>query len=82
MMHNRKFAAEIAHNVSSLKRKEIVQRAAEVRALGTMGHLLACWLILCRTWWLAGALSTICSVRFELVTQVSFAGRRFHAFHY
>ncbi len=32
MMHNRRFAAEIAHNVSALKRKEIVQRAAEVRA--------------------------------------------------
>ena len=29
-MHNRKYAAEIAHNVSSLKRKAIVERAREV----------------------------------------------------
>ncbi|CAM9242917.1 unnamed protein product [Discosporangium mesarthrocarpum] len=30
MMHNRKYAAEIAHNVSSRKRKEIVKRASEL----------------------------------------------------
>ncbi len=30
IMHNRKYAAEIAHNVSSLKRKAIVERAREV----------------------------------------------------
>lgn len=30
MMQNRKYAAEIAHNVSSRKRKEIVTRAAEL----------------------------------------------------
>jgi len=30
MMHNRKYAAEIAHNVSARKRKEIVNRAAEL----------------------------------------------------
>ena len=30
LMHNRRYAAEIAHNVSSLKRKRIVERAAEV----------------------------------------------------
>ena len=30
LMHNRKYTAEIAHNVSSLKRKAIVERAREV----------------------------------------------------
>jgi len=30
LMHNRTYAAEIAHNVSSKKRKEIISRAAEL----------------------------------------------------
>lgn len=30
MMHNRKYCAEIAHNVGSIKRKEIVLRASQL----------------------------------------------------
>merc|ERR1711974_126603 len=38
LMQNRKYAAEIAHSVSSRKRAEIVERAAQLNVKVTNGH--------------------------------------------
>ena len=38
LMHNRKYAAEIAHNISARKRKAIIARAAQLNVKVTNAH--------------------------------------------